>query len=53
VSIPLLCLEDRKKPEKSKSKNVGYHFRPQRGVGPRGWRLRTLCKRNRIVSHIG
>jgi hypothetical protein len=41
-----------KKAEKSKSKNVGYHFWPQRSMGPRRWRLRTFCKRYRIVSHI-
>jgi hypothetical protein len=32
------------------SKNEGYHFGPQFSMGPRRWRLRTLCKRNRIVS---
>ena len=49
VSNSPLFSEDRKV-EKSEKNNVGYHFRPQLSMGPRRWRLRTLCKRSRIVG---
>ena len=47
VSISLLCPGTEKLKNQT---NVGYHFRLQLSMGPRRWRLLTLCKRTRIVG---